>query len=447
MARIVCITTGLSGILHASFELVARLKASGHELTYACPRDVREKVVAQGIPYIQLPEIRLDTEPASPKFRGPLRKPARWWHKVRNAGDRRQQAAEGMSMEAIQAAIRSLPAELLIIDVELHEYIFAAYANQKRFVLLSQWFSLWESRDLPYLLHDIIPGEGFRGRSDYIAFSWWRVRLQRHWMFAKKKWMSLGTDRRSMLLQWADKLGFPRDLIRENYWPGPFSYRQLPVMSMTAWEMEFPHEKRQQLYYVGPMVFTDRRDIGVDQEEERRLARVLARPGRLIYCSVSSLKAGDRQFLTKVCAAAAMEPEWNLILGLGGRLNPEELGRLPDNVHAFGWVPQLRVLARADCSINHGGIHTINECIHFCVPMLVYSGKRSDQNGCAARVAYHEMGLIGDKDQDSPEAIHRKIRRVLSEDRYRRRMRELHESYLAYKAEGRLEKVVDKMLV
>ena len=37
MAHILCMTTGLTGILNASFEVVRRLEKRGHRLTYACP--------------------------------------------------------------------------------------------------------------------------------------------------------------------------------------------------------------------------------------------------------------------------------------------------------------------------------------------------------------------------------------------------------------------------
>ena len=43
MAKIICITTGLTGILNASFELVARLQQAGYEVCYASPKNVAEK--------------------------------------------------------------------------------------------------------------------------------------------------------------------------------------------------------------------------------------------------------------------------------------------------------------------------------------------------------------------------------------------------------------------
>lgn len=451
MANIVCITTGLTGILHASFELMDRLEAAGHQVICASPENVGVKVQAQGFRYEQLPPLNLDPEPKLPKFSGPLRKVKRWWYKLNHRQARRKQALHTIGLPEIREKLASFSADLLLIDIELHEYIFVAASAEMPFVLLSQWFSLWKRPGLPYLLHDTIPGEGWKGHDLALALSWQRVRWQRKWMFAKKNWMSVGTDRRSTLLQAADQLGFSRRMIRDNYWPGPFTYRELPVISMTAWEMEFPHNKPQQLTYVGPMVFSGRKEIPLNAVDQKRMDQLLERPRQkdeaLIYCSVSSLKSGDRQFLNKVCHAVAKEPKWTLILGMGGLIELDQLENIAENIHPFSWVPQLKVLEQANCSINHGGIHTINECIHYQVPMLVYSGKRSDQNGCAARVTYHELGLCGDKDRDSVEDIHRKIRQVLNSDLYRFRVERMHQRFQAYRAEKKLEKTVDKFLI
>ncbi|MEN0048666.1 MAG: nucleotide disphospho-sugar-binding domain-containing protein [Bacteroidota bacterium] len=158
------------------------------------------------------------------------------------------------------------------------------------------------------------------------------------------------------------------------------------------------------------------------------------------------MKAGDASFLRKLVEAISNRPDYILILGLGGLLKADFLPSLPPNVHAFSWIPQLEVLKEADCSINHGGIHTINECIHFRVPMLIYSGKRSDQDGCAARVAYHELGIMADKDTDSPSEILQKIERVLNNISYKKRIQKIHQNIQQYKDEKQLENVIKQAL-
>ncbi len=450
MAHIVCITSGLTGILYASFELVRRLEAGGHTITYASPKEVGEKVRANGIRYEQLPGINFFPAPELPRFRGGLRKLQRWWYRWRQARSQSQSAIQNLGMADFRERLDRWSPDLLLIDVELHEHLMTAVSERVPTVLLSQWFSLWPSPGLPPLLHDTLPGMGWRGSEWGLRWAWQKVRWQRWWMFAKKRWRSVGTNRRSVLLAYGRQVGFPKEWMRENYWPGPITYQGLPVLSMTLWEMEFPHPPRPQLHYVGAMVDAERRELRSDARVEAKLADLFAEKARekksLIYCSVSSFKRGDHHFLQRLVRAVEKRSDWLLILSLGGLLEDELLSTVPANVYPFAWVPQIRVLAQADCSINHGGIHTINECIHHRVPMLVYSGKRSDQNGCAARVAYHQLGIMADKDRDQVVDIERNIEKILTDSRYREKVETMHHHYQAYKSDQRLLRVLDPWL-
>ena len=449
MARIVCITSGLTGILHASFELVARLEKAGHQVTYACPQEIGDRVRPQGFEYVQLPPINFFPAPDLPDFDGPLRKVKRMWYKIKHGPQRRSAAVEALGMDAFKNTMRQLSPDLLILDVELHDYIMTAYSESIPLVLLSQWFSLWKRPGLPPLSHDTIPGEGWRGQRLGLELAWLGIKVRRWWMFGKKRLLSAGTDRRSVLQRYASQVGFPLKLANRNYWPGPFTYNTLPVLSMTAWELEFPHSIRPNLHYIGPMVFAGRKEKALDPMAEEKLKTIFERRAKgsaLIYCSVSTFREGDKNFLSRLIEAVKDQSDWEMIISLGGLLKEATFDTLPANVHSFSWVPQLRILEQADCSINHGGIHTINECIHFRVPMLIYSGKRSDQNGCAARVAYHGLGIMADKDVDGAEDIQFKINQVLNESSFKERMEEMHRHYQKYQEENRLASVVKKII-
>ena len=64
--------------------------------------------------------------------------------------------------------------------------------------------------------------------------------------------------------------------------------------------------------------------------------------------------------------------------------------------------------------------------------MLVYSGKRFDQNGNAARIAYHDLGIRGDKDQDSPATIRQNLMTIFSDTRYKENVTMVHDMYKEY---------------
>ena len=205
---------------------------------------------------------------------------------------------------------------------------------------------------------------------------------------------------------------------------------------MSMRELEFPHNPPDNWTYTGPMVHEKRveeckSDLTVIKIEEIFTLQIKYNK-KLIYCSVSTFEKGDANFLHKVIKVVEKCSDWLLIVSLGGKLPIATFEQPPANVFIFDWVPQLTILKRADCSINHGGINSINECIHFSVPMVVYSGKGSDQNGCAARVAYHGLGLRGDKDKDDIETIGQKVRMVLDGDEFTQKMVEMNASYRNY---------------
>jgi UDP:flavonoid glycosyltransferase YjiC (YdhE family) len=198
------------------------------------------------------------------------------------------------------------------------------------------------------------------------------------------------------------------------------------------------------------MVSTNRIEPPVDSAIHSGFARVVEEKkvsGRpIIYVTLSTKDPGDIQFLPQLVKAAQRRTDWLFVITLADRLDPSSLGKLPLNAHVFPWLPQLEVLAHADVSVNHGGIHTINECLLFEVPMLVYSGKRYDQNGCAARVHYHGLGLMGDKDRDAPQTIASKIGHVLSDGEMRKRVGNMRDAFETYVREARLEHTVDQLM-
>ena len=443
-------TSGLTGILYASFEMVRQLEEAGHRVTYACPADVKSKVEANGMTYLQLAPTNFKPAPELPKFSGPLRKFKSVWYRLRHAAARQQQAVNSLHMEAFEQTLDRLSPDLVLIDLELHDHLMTCVARRLPTLLLNQFFSVWRRPNFPSLTTDIIPGEGWRGSQAGIALSWQKIRWQRWWLFFKARSISLGLDRRSVLKKYAQKIGFPKAYIGEDHWPGPFLYRSLPVLNMATQAMEFPHAPPPYLHYISAMVFTQRKslrsDAALKQPLQALFQQKVAEQRSLIYCSVSTLSKSDGHFLKRVVQAVAHRPDWLLILSLGGLKDVKTLGEIPENVYPFSWVPQLEVLAQADCAIVHGGVHSLNECIHFKVPMLVYSGKKSDQNGCAARVAYHGVGIRADKDIDSDAAIRANLEHVLQEDSFREKLEVMHGHYLADQKEQRLLRMVEQSL-
>ena len=251
----------------------------------------------------------------------------------------------------------------------------------------------------------------------------------------------LKNNRRSVLKYYAKEIGFPVKALVASNFPSVYLHRWLPVLSMTIKELEFPFNPPSNISYIGAMVDESRNGGKSYPHVPGDLLEILEagkrKGAKIIYCSLTTMKeGGDAQFIQKVIQAVGNQPGWIMIVSKGTNLMVDPSGTLPSNIHLFDWVPQLAVLRMADCSINHGGIHTIHECLHFRVPMIIYSGKRYDQNGNAARIAYRGLGIIGDKDKDDSQTIRDKIKKVLHAQEIKYNMAKYHDLYLAYRKDA-----------
>ena len=455
MASILIAITGQTGIRNACLELGRRLREAGHDPHFCAPRTDLDAFAAAGLAFTELPTIELDGHESLVTLRAPgrpwyvPRRVHRWWLHRRVRGEEaalRTRADELTESTDFIALGRQLQPDLVLIDVELHEYILAAYGEGWPVAHLSQWYGIWRREGLPYQLTDARPEVGQAALDE----TWDRVSAQRQKMYAAIARRSYGSDRRSALLRLAERVGYPAEEFGPSYWPGPLAYRTWPTLLMAPWEMELPHAPRPGTHYVGPMVAEERVERDSVRDRERSLDNIIQRArgeGRkILVVTVSTLSGADVSFLGKLIAALREEPGWCMLFAYGRKMIPKEMTDLPENVHRFAYLPQLRALRTADLSINHGGIHTIHECLHFGVPMLVYSGKRSDQPGCAVRVAYHGVGVMADKDVDSVEDIRRKIAATLADGGIRGRIAEMQPKISRYRTERVLETRIEELL-
>ena len=301
---------------------------------------------------------------------------------------------------------------------------------------MSTWFSnkMGNGTKLPPLRSDIIPNKGIKGSALGILFNWIYIKIKVQFRIFLNN-LTFKGYRRAALLRYAKENGFPTDTLIATNLPIFFSYTNLPFISFTMAEMDFPHQPERNFYYAGPMVH-EKRKMMLNITENNLLDNILRLKEhsrkKLIYCAASSLLDPDLSFLKKVISAVEEKDEWMLIISLGGKLPPNRLETESSNVHIIYWVPQMKVLEHTDCCITHAGNNSVNECIHFSVPMLAYSGKKFDQNGCAARILFHGLLIRGDKDKDDALQIRKNIIRIFEEPSFKEKMNFFHRKYREY---------------
>lgn len=350
---------------------------------------------------------------------------------------------------------RELTPDLFIIDIELHEWIFAALATGKPVLLSSTFLSLKKHPALPPLHTAMTPhGHGaFSLFSAQLAWLIFRIRkmARRNIDYLKMA----GADRVSSLRQFAkdNNLDFGR-LVDLGQWLIPFSYRDLRVLNLNAKELDFDHETSPEIRFVGPMVCVRRVESfpNFADSETAKLKKLLdgrrsGRMGSLVYCAFGRFeKSYSSTLLMRIVEAFRGRTDLTLLLSLGGSSLALDSELLPDNAFQFRWVPQLQVLEVADCAIIHAGISSINECLFSKVPMLSYSLGIVDQEGNAARVAYHGLGIAGDRKRDTSETIAGYVERLLTDASFRSRLQEMKAHMNRYERDLALAAVIDETL-
>ena len=452
MAHIVFIISALTSRINSSFEFARRLRSRGHRITYVTYTALQNSIVEKGFDFVGIPWGRsLFTDSEYQFFKN-----LRYWQKLLKFSDllrlRREIIHRFVTNTQLDDTIKRLKPDLLLIDLEMQAYVISTGHLRIPTLLFFELFSVWKTPGVPPLDSSFIPGKRWYHRL-VVEWLWLRWGVQRFRNVTRGKILSFGIDWLSVLKVLARHKQFPfRKEADCSHWLTPFVFRSIPVITANVLEMEFSPNLPKNVHYVGPLI--PRRDNQhradenfeniLDRLTRRRQEEGLVRP--LIYCSISTYVQADNDFLRNVIQVFEIKKDWDMILGLGNKVKAQDLGPIPSNVFAFDWAPQLRVLEHADGAINHGGTTSINECIYFGVPMVVYSTKTMDHNGNAARVAYHRLGIVADKDKDKVEDIIHNIELVLTDSNIKTNVLKMREVYLSYEKSNRAVSFVENFI-
>ena len=113
--------------------------------------------------------------------------------------------------------------------------------------------------------------------------------------------------------------------------------------------------------------------------------RQMRRP--IAYISLGSI-ISNRGFY-KECIRAFGRKPLSVILNTG-KIHPQSLGNIPENIYAYSFVPQKEVLRHADVFLTHCGMNSVNEAISCGVPMVAMPFV-NDQISNARRIV--ELGI------------------------------------------------------
>jgi MGT family glycosyltransferase len=102
----------------------------------------------------------------------------------------------------------------------------------------------------------------------------------------------------------------------------------------------------------------------------------------------------DRPDFFRTCADAFAGDDRQVLMAIGDRTDPDDLGPLPGNVEVRAHVPQVEVLSRAAAFVTHNGMNSTMEALYLGVPMVGVpqmpeqdaNARRVEELGCGRRL-------------------------------------------------------------
>jgi zeaxanthin glucosyltransferase len=415
---------------NATYQVATRLKSLGHKIVYVgFEEDFKESVVAQGFDFKFYPPLPFENFSAGDsrsdsvgkkKQRGSLKKYLKRLKLIRDAN---RLILQGNVFDPI---ILELMPDLILLDVSYVKYV-VPLAKYKKPILLIQTMVLAEKSPLvPPFTSTLVPVDTPWHRLR-IAWTWYiyffRAYWAEAWMRAKHLGIEIGISDLRLLRKLAARNGFPflenvnlqRALV--------IGFKNIPELITSPAEFDFPRQIEKNKFYLGLVVDIDRKEVAYDETYSRTIEKILTEnehaPKPIIYCSLGSLNTaqykGCADFYHRVIEAFRTQTCYNVIIAIGKNIDPSEFPSVPENVFLFRKVPQVDILNYASLMITHGGMQSVTECILKEVPMLVYPlSAKFDQNGNAARVVYHGLGLMGNIKRASKAAILRNVEQLIN---------------------------------
>lgn len=323
--------------------------------------------------------------------------------------------------EGIQMLVQRLQSnrpQKVYIDDHLWHYYPVIHNICKNIEIINTKLSTKKSANIPPLDSSFIPKSNFLSHVVCEAL-WLKHLMQLRFRESLIKIALLNRDEDYFTVRLAKQSGLDLSKLIDHQNSFYRGLRDVKVLILAPSSFEFPNKSLRP--------YEDYIDVPVDRNEEHlysedyrefvRKSKVLKAEGKkIIYCSFGTLDVlnGKKivEFAQKLFSVLENEPQWQLIFSTRGI----EFEKTPANVLLFNSVPQLDVLRTCDLMITHGGLTSIKECIQQNVPMLVYPlNSYVDQNGNAARVCFHKLGLRGNIRKETIKGLRNKIEILLTE--------------------------------
>ncbi|WP_127502488.1 macrolide family glycosyltransferase [Actinoplanes solisilvae] len=136
------------------------------------------------------------------------------------------------------------------------------------------------------------------------------------------------------------------------------------------------------------------------------------RAEHVLLISLGSAFTRHPDFYRRCIAAFGDLPGWHTVLQIGSKVDPAELGDVPDSVEVHPWVPQLAILEQADAFVTHAGMGGSSEGLYCGVPMIA-APQAADQHANAEQLAALGVARVVDSETVTPEELRSHLKSLL----------------------------------
>lgn len=164
----------------------------------------------------------------------------------------------------------------------------------------------------------------------------------------------------------------------------------------------------------------------------------------LVYASLGTTKKTSPA-LFKLIAAACNRLNHQLVVSLGGRLDPKTLDGLPGNPIVVKYAPQLALLSRAEVVITHAGLNTALETLLEGKPILAIPIAH-DQPAVAARLARSGVAEIIPAEKVSAKILDRALAKLIYDPCYRNAAMQAQAELLSLRGLDRAVNIIETSL-
>jgi MGT family glycosyltransferase len=196
-------------------------------------------------------------------------------------------------------------------------------------------------------------------------------------------------------------------------------FSKLAIITRHISEFEFPRQLLPHFHFTGPF------HNSIEREPvEFPFEKLNGKP--LIYASMGTLQ-NRLDYVFRTIAEACANLNAQLVISLGGGLDPEAFPNLPGNPLVVKYAPQLELLQKASLNITHAGLNTALESLSYGVPMVAIP-VTDDQPGVAARIAWTGAGEFVPLSRLSVPCLRQTIKRVCTKESYKQNATRLQEA-------------------